>query len=86
MRRPVGARHCSKRSQLDMTGERNGCDIVHAGAFQVAVGNVEAGGLDDVYGNSKAGGKTQDRAGIAGDVGLIERQSEIGHPKFHLAA
>ena len=44
--------------------------------FSVAVGQVEAGRLDDVDGEAEAGGHAQDRAGVAGDVGLVERDAQ----------
>ena len=44
--------------------------------LQVAVGEIEAGRLDDVDGEAEAGGHAQDRAGVAGDVGLVERDAD----------
>ena len=59
-----------------MAGEGRHFEIVHAGAPEVAVGDVEAGGLDDVDGDAEAGGHAQDSAGVAGDVGLVERDAK----------
>jgi hypothetical protein len=67
-----------------MAGEGCGGDVVHAGAFQVAVGDVEAGRLDDIDGKAEAGGKAQDRAGVARNIRLIERYSEVCHDRCHL--
>jgi len=64
-----------KAIEVNMAGEGRHFEIVHAGAPEVAVGDVEAGGLDDVDGDSQAGGEAQDGAGVAGDVGLVERDS-----------
>ena len=44
--------------------------------LSVAVGEVEAGRLDDVDGEAEAGGHAQDGAGVAGDIGLVERDAE----------
>jgi hypothetical protein len=62
-----------------MAGQRGGGDIIHSLSFQVAIGNVEAGGLDQIDREAEAGGKTQDRAGIACYIRLVECQSEVGH-------
>ena len=40
------------------------------------VGEVEAGRLDDFDGNTQTGAEPQDRARIAGDVWLIERDGD----------
>ena len=66
--------------EVEMAGERRHFEIVHAGAPQSAVREVEAGRLDDVDGQSQAGRHAQDRAGVAGDVGLVERDAERGRP------
>ena len=47
-------------------------EIVHAGTFQGAVGEVEAGGLDDMHRRAETRGQPQDRAGIARHVRLVE--------------
>ena len=60
-----------------MPGERRHFEIVHAGAPEIAVGEIEAGRLDDVDGDPHAGGEAQDRAGVAGDVWLVERDAQI---------
>jgi hypothetical protein len=62
--------------EVDMPGKRRHFEIVHAGTPEIAVGEVEAGGLDDVDGDAEAGGHAQDGAGVAGDVGLVERDAE----------
>ena len=54
-------------------------DIVHAGTSEIAIGYVEARGLDDVDTKPEAGGKAQDRAGIPRDVGLVEGDSQLAH-------
>ena len=40
--------------------------------FSLPVGQVEAGGRDDVDRNGKAGAESEDRAGVLRDVWLIE--------------
>lgn len=62
--------------EVDVPGERGHLQIIHAGAPEVAVGEVEAGGLDDINGDAKARCHAQNRAGIAGDVGLVEGDAE----------
>lgn len=62
--------------EVHVPGKRRHFEVVHAGAPEVAVGEVEAGGLDDVDGDAEAGGQAQDGAGVAGDVGLVERDAE----------
>ena len=44
--------------------------------FSAAVGEIEAGRFDDVDGEAEARGHAQDCAGVAGDVGLVERDAE----------
>ena len=56
--------------------------IVHAGALQLAVGNVEAGRLDHVDCHAEAGAEAHDRAGVLGYVGLIERKGNHGAARF----
>lgn len=68
--------------EVDMAGKRRHFEIVHAGAPQVAVGEVEAGGFDDVDADAEAGGEAQDGAGVAGDVGLVEGDAE-GRQEAH---
>ena len=63
--------------EIDVPPERRHFEIVHAGSFQIAVREVKAGGFDDVHREPKAGGHAQDRAGIAGNVRLIERDADI---------
>ena len=48
--------------------------------LSVAVGQVEAGRLDDVDGDAEAGSHAQDRSGVAGDVGLVEGDAQV---QFH---
>ncbi len=56
-------------------------EIVHAGAAEVAVGGVEAAGLDDVHRHAEAGAHADDGAGVLRDVGLEER--EAGHGRIN---
>ncbi len=42
------------------------------GPLEFAVRYVKTGRLDDINGKAKAGGKTQDGTGVAGNVRLIE--------------
>ena len=66
--------------EVEVAGERRHFEIVHAGPLQRAVGQVEAGRLDDVDGDAEASGHAQDRAGVAGDVGLVEGDAQV---QFH---
>ena len=65
--------------EVDMPVQGRHFEIIHAGAPEIAVGEVEAGGLDDVDCEAEAGGHAQDGAGIAGDVGLVKRDAEGSH-------
>ena len=56
-----------------MAAQRSHLQIIHAGAFQGAVGEVEAGRLDDMDDRAETGGKAQDRASISRYIRLIER-------------
>ena len=62
--------------EVDVPGKLRHFEIVHAGAPEIAVGNIEAGGLDDVDGYTEAGGHAQYGAGVAGDVRLVERDAD----------
>jgi hypothetical protein len=70
--------------EVDMPGKGRHFEIVHAGALQVAVGEVEAGRLDDVDGDAEASGHAQDGAGISGNIGLVERDADVGLQVHHL--
>ena len=63
--------------EIDVPGQGRHFEIIHAGAFERPVGNVEAGGLDQVDGEAEAGGHAQDRAGVAGDIRLVERDAQF---------
>ena len=52
---------------LDQIGARQ---IIHSGAFEVAVGEREAGRMDDVDRHAETGAETQDGAGVLRDVRL----------------
>src|SRR5687768_7264118 len=62
--------------EVDMPGQGRHFEIVHAGTPEVAVGDVETGGLDDVDGDTEAGGHAQDGAGVAGDIRLVKGDAE----------
>ena len=62
--------------EIDMPGERGEFKVIHAGAAQVPVRQVETGRLDDVHGQTKTGGGAQDRPGVARYVRLIERYAK----------
>lgn len=64
--------------EVDMPGQGRHFEIVHAGPPEVAVGEVEAGRLDDVDREAEAGGHAQDGASVAGDVWLVERDADGG--------
>ena len=52
---------------LDQIGARQ---IIHSGAFEVLVGEDEAGGMDDMDRHAEAGAEAHDRAGVLRDVRL----------------
>ena len=47
-------------------------EIVHAGAPEGAIGDRKAGRFDDVRFDAQAGAEPQNRAGVLGDVRLVE--------------
>ena len=51
-------------------------EIVHAGAAKMAVGDREAGRLDDRRPDAETGAGAQHGAGVLRDVGLVEREAE----------
>jgi hypothetical protein len=53
-----------------MPRERNLVEVVHSGPAEGAVGDREAGRLDDMRRDAEAGGEAQNRAGVLRDVGL----------------
>src|SRR5690606_28674458 len=75
-----------KTVPVDVPDERDARKIIHAGTPQVAVGNVEAGGFDDVDAKPKAGGQSKDGAGVARNVGLVEGDTksvvDVAHGGF----
>ena len=58
--------------------ERCPVEIVEPGAPQVAVGEGEARRVDEVHADPEAGTQAQQRAGIGGDIGLVEGEFD-GH-------
>jgi hypothetical protein len=63
-----------------MPGERRHFEIVHAGAPERPVGKVEAGWFYDIDRYAEASPHPKDRAGVAGDVGLVQSDSKaLGH-------
>jgi hypothetical protein len=60
-----------------MARQRGQFEIIHASAFEIAVGHVEACRLDDVDMDAETRRHAQDRARIAGDVGLVERDAQL---------
>jgi len=62
--------------EVEVAGEGRHFEIIHPSASQRPVGKVEAGRLDDVHCEPEARGEPQDRAGIAGDIRLIEGDAQ----------
>ena len=63
---------------VDMPGHHGARDIIQSRPFQVPVGQREPRRLDDIDGEAEAGGKPEDRAGIAGDIRLVKGNAQ-GH-------
>lgn len=61
---------------VDMPGERRHFEVVHAGPFQRPVTEREARRFDNVDAKTEASGEAQDSPGIAGDIRLVERDTE----------
>jgi hypothetical protein len=61
--------------EVDMPSKPRHFEIVHAGAPQIAIGDIEAGRFDNVDADAETGGHAQYGAGVAGDVGLVERDA-----------
>ncbi len=55
-----------------MPHERDGIEIVEAGAAKGAVGGGEPGRLDNMGFDAEARAQPQHRAGVLRDIGLIE--------------
>ena len=70
-----------ERRPARVTGEPHLVEIVHTGAAEGAVGGRKAGRLDDVRFHAQASRKAQDRAGVLGNVGLIERDAHCPGPR-----
>ena len=65
-----------------MAGQGDLVEIVHAGPAEGAVGDREAGRLDDVRFDPQAGAKPQNRAGILGNVRLVKGDPHGGPGNF----
>jgi hypothetical protein len=50
-------------------------EIIHSGAAERAVTGGKSGRLDDVSLDAETGAQAQNRSGVGGDVGLIERNA-----------
>ena len=70
-------------SPRTVAGDLDLVEVVEPGAAEVAVGDVEAGRLDDVDRHAEAGREAQHRARILRDVRLIK--SEARHPAVMIA-
>jgi hypothetical protein len=68
-----------------VAGQHDLVEVVHSGPPKDPVGGGEAGRLDDVGGNVKAGAEPQNRSGILGDIRLEKRDlhGPIWLPKAH---
>ena len=55
-----------------VAGEGDLVEIVHAGPAERAIGDREAGRLDDVRFKAQAGAEPENRAGILGNVRLVK--------------
>ena len=75
--------------RLDDEGQRGGADadrisvddlgviqVIETAAFEFALREGEARGVDDVDAHTQAGAESQHRAGVLGDIGLVEREVE----------
>jgi hypothetical protein len=71
-----GAAPAIERRKLHMPAQDGDFQIIHAGAFQRTIGEIEARRLDDIDGKAQAGAKAKDRAGVARYVRLIKRDSD----------
>ena len=69
---PRGAPPVLESRKRAVAGEGDPVEIVHAGAAEGAVGHREAGRLDDMRFDPQAGAEPQNRAGVLGDVRLVE--------------
>ena len=61
-----------------MPHERDGIEIVDAGAAEGAIGGGEPGRLDNMRLDAEARAQPQHRSGILRDVGLVEGDAQ-GH-------
>jgi hypothetical protein len=68
--------------KVDVSGEGGHFEIMHSGTPEIAVGEVETGWLDNVDADAETGGHTQNRSGIPGNIGLVERDSD-GSSQFY---
>lgn len=64
-------------TEVDMPGQGGQFEIVHTSALEIAVREVESGWLDDVDAEPEARRHAQDRAGVAGNIRLVERDTYV---------
>ena len=74
--RPAAARHAFELGPRIVTGERHGVEVIHSGAPEAAVADAEAGRLDDRGVDAEAGAGAHHRAGVLGDVGLVQGEKK----------
>ena len=80
--KPMGAhtsdsatRHGSEAGPGIVAAELGIGEVVEARAFQAAVAEHEAAGLDDVNGDTEAGAEAKQGPGVLRDVGLVEGEA-----------
>ena len=72
----VGADFEKEGGEVVVGGEGDVLEIIHAGAFEVLVGEEEAQGADEVEGGAGGGAEAGDVAGVLGDFGFDEDDFE----------
>ena len=70
---------------IEMPRQRGLLNLVHAGSFECAVGQVKAGRLDDVHTKAETGGGSDDRTGVAGNVRLEEGDAKVTEHEVAIA-
>src|SRR6185437_5396033 len=82
--RPFAAPPILEGGPRPVAPDRNPVEIIHSGPAECAVGHRKTGRLDDMRLDAETGAKAQNRAGVLGNVGLVEgdphgaRLSELG--------
>ena len=65
----------AEKRPIDMAGDFDLGQVIHADAAQGFLGHLKSARLDDIHRDPDAGGEAEHGGGVLGNVGLIQRDA-----------